>query len=116
MLFFQVQNPSSPEEDRLINLWGWRCRSLLLLFVARTRSCVQTAIPLASVAFLRVVIDAARNRFGGGGRGGGGGRVVIVGDRDLFILFRLQLALIEAECPFKNVFDLRDKQKRHARP
>lgn len=55
-----------------------------------------------------MVIDAAQNCLGGRG----GGSVVIVGDGDLFILLSLQLALIEAERPFKNVFDLTDKHKR----
>lgn len=109
MRFIQVQNSSSPEEDWLINLLLWRRRSSLLLFsVACARSHIQAGIPLACVAFLRMVIDAAQTGFGGRG----GGRVVVVGDGDLFVLFGLQLALIEAERPFKNVFDLRDKQKK----
>lgn len=111
MLFIQVQNSSSPEEDWLINLLLRRRRgrgSLLLFFVTCARTYIPTGNPLACVAFLRMGINAAQNGFGGRS----GGRVVIIGDSDLFILFGLQLALIEAERPFKNVFDLRDKQKR----
>lgn len=52
-----------------------------------------------------MVINADQNSLGGRG----GGSVVIVGDGDLLILLGLQLALIEAERPFKNVFDLTDK-------
>lgn len=108
MLFIQVQKSSSPEEDWLINLLLWRRGGVLLLFfVTCARSCIQTGIPLACPAFVRMVIHAAQNGFGGRG----GGRVVVVGDGDLFILFGLQLALIEAERPFKNVFDLRQAEK-----
>lgn len=102
-----MQKSSSPEEDWLINLLLWRRRGLLLLFsLARVRSDVQAGIPLSRDASLRMVIDA-QNRLGGRG----GGSVVIVGDGDLFILLSLQLALIEAERPFKNVFDLTDEDK-----
>lgn len=100
-----MQKSSSPEGDWLINLLLWRRRGWLLLFsLARIRSDVQARVPLSRDASLRMVIDAAQN----GLCGGGGGSVVIVGDGDLFILLSLQLALIEAECPFKNVFDLTD--------
>lgn len=105
---FQAQKSSSPEEAWLINLLLWRRRGLLLLFpVTRVRSRVQTRIPLARDASLRMVVDAAQKCLGGRGSGS----VVIVGDGDLLILLSLQLALIEAERPFKNVFDLADKHK-----
>lgn len=106
-----MRNSSSPEEDWLVNLLLWRWRGwLLLVFVTRARSYIQTGIPLECVAFFQMVINAAQSSFAGGA----GGRVVIVGDSDLFILLSLQLALVESERPFKNVFDLCDKQKRHA--
>lgn len=81
---------------------------LLLFSVTRARSHVQTATRLACEASLRMAINAAQNSLGGRG----GGSVVIVGDGDLLVLLGLQLALIEAERPFKNVFDLTDKQTR----
>lgn len=110
MPFIQVQNSSRPEEEWLYNLL--LCGgSLLLFFVTCARSHIQTGIVLACVASLRMVNNAAQKTS----RGRGGGRVVIIGDSDLFILFGLQLALIEAERPFKNVFDLEDKPKRQCK-
>lgn len=38
------------------------------------------------------------------------GAVVVISDGDLFVLFSLQLALVEAQGPFQNVFDLFSKE------
>lgn len=58
-----------------------------------------------SPSFLLLCVSGpAQRRFHGGGGGGGG--VVVVGDGELLVLLSLQLALVEAQRPLQDIFNL----------
>lgn len=97
-LTLQGSNSSSPREDCLINLLLSWCHGLLLPFFI-TRACIQNGVLALPAVSLLVVIDDSFS--------GGCGGVVIISNCDLLVILGLQLALVEAERPFKDVFDLK---------
>lgn len=84
---------------------SWGHRLLLLFFLVRAHAPVQVGVPaLPAVSLLLVaVVVTVGTQSGLSGRHGG---VMIVGDGDLLILLSLQLALVEAQRPLQDVFDL----------
>ena len=84
-------------------MWGHRL--LFLFFLVRAHTPIQIGVPAPLAVSLQLVVAVviAGAQIGLSSCCGG---VVIVSDGDLLVLLSFQLALVEAQRPLKDVFDL----------
>lgn len=96
-----MQNSSTTS---LLLRWGLR-RLLLLFFLIRAHAPVEVRVStwpaVVLLLMVTVVTVGTQSIFRSRCRG-----VVIVSDGDLLILFSLQQALVEAQCPLQDIFNL----------